>query len=63
MRTVPVWEKIARTMVNVAVREAAAKAAGKAERAERAKAKAQAKAKAKHEIYGLEVRARLKGVA
>mgnify|MGYP000885042261 CR=1 FL=1 len=59
MRTIPVWEKIARTMVNVAVREAASKAAVKAERAERAKADAQAK----HEVYGLEVRARLKGVA
>jgi len=46
-------------MVNVAVREAASKAAVKAERAERAKADAQAK----HEVYGLEVRARLKGVA
>lgn len=63
MRTIPVWEKIARTMVNVAVREAAAKAAAKAELAERAKAKADALAQAKHEVYGLEVRARLKGVA
>ena len=57
-RTTPYWEKIARTMVNVMIREQAAKAA----RSEKAKAKALAKAAETHELFGLDKRARVRGI-
>jgi len=57
-RTVPLWERISRTMINVMVREQAAKVA----RAEKAKAKLAAEARRKHELFALERNARSQGL-